>query len=106
MAAVTEELISSIAGRVVEAIHPEKIILFGSRAWGEPDEASDVDLFVVVAESDLPAYRRAVPVYRALRGIGIPVDVIVQTRAEVERSRHVKSSLAWRVMEEGRVVYG
>lgn len=32
MAVVTDEIISSIAGRVVEAIHPDKIILFGSRA--------------------------------------------------------------------------
>ena len=106
MAIVTDEVISSIAGRVVEAIHPEKIILFGSRAWGKPGEASDIDLFVVVANSDLPSYRRAVPVYRALRGIGFSVDVVVQTHEEVEQSRNVRSSLTWRVMEEGRVVYG
>jgi len=106
MAVVTDEIISTIAGRVVEAIHPEKIILFGSRAWGKADESSDIDLFVVVADSDLPSYRRSVPVYRALRGIGFPVDVVVQTREEVNQSRNVRSSLAWRVMEEGRVVYG
>lgn len=106
VAIVTDEVISSIAGRVIEAIHPEKIILFGSHAWGKPGEASDIDLFVVVASSDLPSYRRAVPVYRALRGIGFPVDVVVQTHEEVEQSRNVRSSLTWRVMEEGRVVYG
>lgn len=61
---------------------------------------------VIVTDSDLPSYRRAVPVYRALRGIGIPVDVVVQTREEVERSRNVRSSLAWKVMEEGKVIYG
>lgn len=93
MAIVTDEVISSIAGRVVEAIHPEKIILLGSRTWGKPGEASDIDLFVVVANSDLPSCRRAVPVYRALRGIGFPVDVVVQTHEEIERSRNVRSSL-------------
>lgn len=106
MAFITDEIITSIAGRVAEAIQAEKIILFGSRAWGKPDDESDVDLFVVVAHSDQPAYRRAIPAYRALRNIGVPVDIVVQTHEEVERSRNVKSSLAWRVMEEGRVVYG
>lgn len=106
MAVVTDQIISSIANRVVEAIHPEKIFLFGSRAWGKPDEASDVDLFVVVADSDLPSYRRAIPIYRALRGIGVAVDVVVQTHEEVEQSRNVRSSLAWRVVTEGKVVYG
>ncbi len=32
---------------IVESIHPEKIILFGSYAYGEPDEHSDVDLLVI-----------------------------------------------------------
>ncbi len=106
MAIVTDEVISSIAGRVVETIHPEKIILFGSRAWGKPGEASDIDLFVAVANSNLPSCLRAVPVFRALRGIGFPVDVVVQTHEEVEQSRNVRSLLTWRVIEEGRVVCG
>ncbi|MDB6022097.1 MAG: hypothetical protein JWQ04_1954 [Pedosphaera sp.] len=32
---------------IVEKFHPEKIILFGSQAYGEPDEHSDVDLLVI-----------------------------------------------------------
>jgi predicted nucleotidyltransferase len=106
MANLTNELLDTIVQRVAASTHPDKIYLFGSHAWGEPDESSDVDLFVVVSRSDQPSYRRAVPVYRALRGLGVPVDVIVQTRSEVERSRSVRSSLARRVIEEGRVVYG
>ena len=63
-------------------------------------------MFVIVAESDQPAYRRARDVYRSIRGMGVPVDVIVQTRDEVERSRNVATSLARRVMEQGRILYG
>ncbi len=106
MRLINEELLHDIAERIAAAIHPEKIFLFGSRAWGNPGETSDVDLFVIVAESDQPGYRRARDVYRCIRGLGVPVDVVVQTRDEVERSRNVATSLARRVLEQGRILYG
>jgi len=106
MREITPELLNEIARRIENAAHPEKIFLFGSHAWGEPTPDSDLDLFVVVSSSDMPAYRRAREIYRALRGIGVPVDIIVRTRDEVERSRQVVTSLARRVLAEGKVLHG
>jgi predicted nucleotidyltransferase len=106
MARVSENLLKDIVQRIADVTHPEKIYLFGSCAWGVPDEQSDVDIFIIVPYSDQPAYRRTVPVYRALRGIGVPVDVIVQTREEVERSGRVATSLARKVLDQGKVLYG
>ena len=106
MREITPELLKEIARRIENAAHPEKIFLFGSHAWGEPTPDSDLDLFVVVSSSDMPAYRRAREIYRALRGIGVPVDIIVRTRDEVERSRQVVTSLARRVLDEGKVLHG
>ena len=103
---ISPEIFEEIKNRIVGSIHPEKIILFGSLAWGNPGEASDVDLFIIVPKSKQPAYRRAREVHRCLRGIGIPVDVIVQTHDEVERSKRVATSLARIVLEQGRVLYG
>ena len=100
------EILDEITRRIVEAVHPVKIVLFGSYAWGQPTVDSDLDLFVVVHSSDQPAYRRARGIYRSLRGIGVPVDVVVQTNDEMERSRKVVTSLARKVMEEGRVLRG
>lgn len=99
-------LLSEVTKRVAETVHPEKIILFGSHAWGTPTEDSDLDIFVVVTSSDEPAYRRVRPIYKALRGLKVPVDIIMQTRAEVERSRNVATSLVKKVMEEGRILHG
>lgn len=79
---------------------------FGSYAWGTPHEDSDLDLFVIVHSSDQPAYRRARAIYRCLRDIAVPVDVIVQTHDEVARSSKVVASLARKVLEQGRVLYG
>ena len=106
MQEVTTQLLASISSRIVEAICPEKIVLFGSYAWGKPHKDSDIDLFVVVDSSDEPEYRRARAVYRCLRDISIPIDVIVKTHDEVKRSAMVVSSLTKKVLDEGTVLYG
>ena len=98
-------LLSEVTKRVVETVHPEEIILFGSHAWGTPTEDSDLDIFVVVTSSYQPAYRRVRPIYKILRGLKVPV-VIMQTRAEAERSRNVATSLVKKIMEEGRILHG
>ncbi len=106
MKQLTESILNEITKRIRAAVNAEKIILFGSRAWGTPDEFSDLDLFVVVPQSTEPSYRRARMIYRSLHGIGIPVDVIVQTREETERSRRVATSLTKTVFEKGKLLYG
>jgi predicted nucleotidyltransferase len=103
---VTEELLQEIRRRVVEAIRPEKIVLFGSHAWGAPGVESDVDLYIVAQAAGEPSYRRARAVYRALRGIGVPVDVVTQTPEEAERKKRVPASLVRRILLHGRVLYG
>ena len=106
MKQVTDSLLDVIVERLVDEFHPDSIVLFGSRAWGEPDEESDVDLFVVVPKSDQPPYRRATRAYRSLRDIGVPVDVIVNTRDEVARNKEVTTSLVHKVFTQGKVLYG
>lgn len=106
MPPVTDGLVQSIARRIADEFHPEKIFLFGSRAWGNPEEGSDIDLFIILKQSEDPPHRRAQAVYRCLRGVAVPVDVIVQTHDEVEESRRVVTSLARRVIEEGKLLYG
>ena len=46
---LTADLLTQIVQRLVESLHPEQIILFGSHAYGEPNEDSDVYLFVIVS---------------------------------------------------------
>jgi len=72
---LTPDLLTQIVQRLVESFHPEQIILFGSHAYGEPDENRDVDLFVIVSESDQPRYRRSREAHKSLSGIGISKDI-------------------------------
>ena len=103
---LSQQMLEEVTRRIVDAIHPERIILFGSHAWGLPSEDSDIDLLIVLRNSDKPGYRRARDVYRSLRGLKLPVDVVVRTLDEIERSIRVKTSLERKVLEEGRVLHG
>ncbi len=52
MQTLEQSILDEMVRRLVAEFQPEKIILFGSHAWGEPTEDSDIDLFVIVSESN------------------------------------------------------
>jgi predicted nucleotidyltransferase len=106
METLSQDLIAEVTRRLEAEFKPEQIWLFGSHAWGRPDEGSDIDLLVVVAESSEPPVRRAQRAHRCLRGMNLAKDIIVKTRAEVERFRHVRSSLEAEILDRGQLIYG
>ena len=106
MKSISPYLLEEMTRRLVAELQPEQIILFGSHAWGSPDEDSDVDLLVIVPQSDDKPTRRAVRAYRSLRGLMVPADILVKTRSEVERFRRVHASLESEILERGKVLYG
>lgn len=106
MKTVSNELLAEMTRRLVAEFQPEEVILFGSHAWGIPNEDSDVDLLVIVSHSDEKPAQRAMRGHRCLRGLLVPTDILVKTRADVERYRHVRASLERKMLEDGRVLYG
>ncbi len=106
MTTMLPELIKEIVGRLAQGLHPERIYLFGSRARDQAGEDSDIDLLVVVPDSDLPRHQREALSYDLLWGLTTPIDVIVLTRAEFQRASRVKTLLAATVQAEGQVLYG
>jgi predicted nucleotidyltransferase len=101
---VDEAILSEIVQRLVEAIHPDKIILFGSRARGDTHAQSDVDLLIIKASQE-SAYRRVGDLYVVLYGIGVPIDVLWYTPEEIEEWSGVRSHVTTRALREGRVLY-
>jgi predicted nucleotidyltransferase len=99
---LTQQILDEISRRIAADLHPEQIILFGSHAWGNPTEDSDVDLLVILSDSDETPHRRAVRAHRALRGLSIPCDILVRSQAEIQRVNPVRSSLLFRALTEGR----
>ncbi|CAN5184254.1 nucleotidyltransferase domain-containing protein [soil metagenome] len=106
MAPGEDAAIEELIRRLVEALGPERIYLFGSRARGEARPDSDYDLMVVVRGSDLPGYRRDQLAYGALRGMEVAKDVLVWTSDEFDRRRHLVASLPATILREGRLIYG
>ena len=102
---MNDDQLQEITQRLVATFQPERIILFGSHAWGSPTPDSDIDLMVIVSDSDLTAYQRAVLGHGSLSGLGIAKDIIVRTRAEFDFWQEARASLEYKVAHQGKVLY-
>lgn len=106
MNTLDESLIETATQRLVAEFQPEQVWLYGSHAWGDPHDDSDVDLLVVVPHSDESPIRRSQRAHRCLRGLRMPKDVLVETRQEVDRVKERKTSLENLILTRGRRLYG
>lgn len=97
-------VLADIVARIVHAAQPERIVLFGSAARGEMGPDSDLDL-LVVKRGKFNRHRVTVAIYRALRGKGAPVDLVVVTPEEVDRYRDTHCLVICPALREGKVVY-
>ncbi len=101
-----EQLLLDITNRLVNEFRPENIFLFGSHAWGNPHKDSDLDLLVIVTDSDLSSTKRSSVAYRCLRNIPYPLDILVKTRKEIEKFAQIPISLEHQILHKGRCLYG
>ena len=101
-----QKQIEEIIKRMVSNIKPEKIILFGSYAYGTPTEDSDLDLLVVIKSSKQPRYRRAREIRKHLWGItDIPKDILVYTQEEIEEWKEVEEAFITSITKRGKILY-
>ena len=94
--------------RIATELKPEKIILFGSYAYGNPTPDSDVDLLIVMEThgKEKEMYRVA---SRLLSPRQFPVDIIVKTPKEIEdamRGGVVNGFFIREMINKGKVLYG
>lgn len=100
---VSEHVLQEIVRRIVETVHPEKIILFGSAARGEMGPDSDIDVLVVKRCAHRRQTARAVR--RKLIGIPIPIDIIVATPDDIESYGNTIGLIYRPALEEGKEIY-
>lgn len=101
---VTKTLLREIVQRVLSVGSPQKIVLFGSHARGDSTPHSDLDI-LIIEDSSLPRYRRAVPYLRALVGIFPEKDVVVWTPEEVRQWENVPNAFVTAALKEGIILY-
>ena len=102
---IVDQALPGVVRRLREALQPTVIHLYDSCAAGNVGPDSDVDLLVVVSDSELTFFERGALAYRALRGVGVPVDVQVYTQAEFDSRADLPVSFERTVRRKARVLY-
>jgi predicted nucleotidyltransferase len=98
------EVLPAVVDRIVEALDPEKIILFGSYAYGEPTPDSDVDLLVIM-ETEASPTERYVTVSLLLWPRQFPVDIIVKRPDEIRRAFETGDFFIREIVTKGKILY-
>jgi predicted nucleotidyltransferase len=111
MATNTIKLSDELETQIRDALaplNPEKVILFGSYAWGQPTEDSDIDLYVVTQDDFLPAtWREKRDIVRAVSNqildlrTRYAIDLLVHTKPMHREFLETDSSFARQIMKEG-----
>lgn len=100
----TKDVLLRIATRIVKNFQPERIILFGSYAWGNPTTQSDVDILVIMDVEGSP-FRKEAEISKIARPKFVPMDVIVRTPEQIQHRLTIGDPFIRRIMEEGEVLY-
>ena len=98
------ETLPAAVERIVQELQPEKIILFGSYAYGTPSPGSDVDLLVIM-ETEESSKERSWAVSRLLIPRPFPVDILVRTPQEIQRALAKGDFFTREIIAQGRVLY-
>ena len=98
-------VLAEIVRRLIKAYRPEQIYLFGSRARENSNSESDYDLMVIVPNSAPPERRASRLAYKVLRGTGTAADVLVWAREDFDRRLHLRASLPYAIISEGKLLY-
>ncbi len=104
MNAVKNQQIQEIADKIAEKFKPEKIILFGSYAWGKPTKDSDVDLFII-EKSDKSRRERQLELRSFLFGSPFPYDILAYTPEESEKRIQVGDFFIKNILNKGKILY-
>jgi predicted nucleotidyltransferase len=103
---ITPKLVQYIVDKIVREIQPIKIILFGSYARGDFSRDSDLDLFVVVENSEESSRLLRRKIDALLWGRRFPIDLIVRNEKEVERNYRAKNPFyIHHIFKDGKVLY-
>jgi predicted nucleotidyltransferase len=103
---ISNQLAAEISRRLVAAVHPRRVIVFGSHAVDSAVADSDVDLLVVTNRPAEERFSVAASACKFLFGLGTPFDVLVCTAGEARQAGEAKTGLMRQVLDERRVIHG
>lgn len=98
------QVIEDLVQKIVKAVQPHRIILFGSAARGEFGAASDIDLLIVMPEGT-HRRRTAQKLYRQIRGIPASFDILVATARDIQQHKDNIGLIYRTILKEGKELY-
>lgn len=102
---ISQETIQEAIQRLVKAYDPLKIYLFGSYAWGKPDDDDDLNLLIVIEASNEKAYKRSDKAFDALLSLKIPTNITIFTQQEFDTFTQDETSLTYEIKNRGKILY-
>jgi uncharacterized protein len=97
------DTINLIAEKIAEEFHPERIVLFGSHAYGTPSTYSDVDLLVVMPQNG-SSLGQAAEILRRVRA-PFALDILVRTTEQIEQRLSWGDRFIHEILTRGKVLY-
>lgn len=101
---ITQEEIKEISNKIIDNYNPEKIILFGSYAWGIPGPDSDVDLFIIKNDNK-PSLEMMREVNRIFAERNFALDVLVYTPDQLKRRSEIGDPFLKKIVDSGKILY-
>jgi predicted nucleotidyltransferase len=99
---IPQKTIDALVRRIVENFHPQKIVLFGSYAYGTARPESDVDLLVVMKTTEKE--RKSLEIRRALN-VNFGLDLVVYSPERLRQRVKLGDSFLQEILQQGKVVY-
>jgi excisionase family DNA binding protein len=103
--AVTPQKIKVAIEQIVNVANPCKVILFGSAARGQLEVNSDMDILVVTKNEVESPRAESVRIRRALRGISMPMDILVISDRSLQELKDIPGLVYREVLRSGKIVY-
>lgn len=99
---IPQKTIDAVVRVIAEKFQPQKIILFGSYAFGRPRPESDVDLLIVMNKDENE--RKSLEIRRALNA-NFGLDLVVYSPERLNQRIKMGDSFLQEIVEQGKVVY-
>lgn len=101
---ISEQELHTITRRIVRAVHPYMIVLFGSRVYGKPRSDSDLDVLVIVETKGTP-WQRSQRLVKLFRTFPLKLDVHARTPSELIHRLEIGDDFIQEIVRRGKLLY-
>ena len=100
---IEQSKILNLVQKIIEDFQPQKIILFGSYAYGQPRDDSDIDLLVILPFTEKKS-QKSLEILNKIKPI-FALDLLVRTPSEIQQRLEWRDFLLQEIFEKGKILY-